>query len=233
MNKVKEKLLEMKGVVVRYGGITANDRASLYLDEGEIVVLMGPNGAGKSTALKALFGLAPIESGEVRWHEKTVRPNPLTMTKMGIAFVSQGRRVFTSLTVKENLEMGAINLNDKQEIAVKIEEVYKIFPILKTKAKQNAWQLSGGQQQMVAIGRALMSDPKVLLLDEPSLGLSPKMVKEMFEKIKESSNPGRNIKKLPQQSWSNFLVAGPGFEPGTSRLWASRAARLLYPAVFF
>jgi len=175
----------MKGVVVRYGGITANDRASLYLDEGEIVVLMGPNGAGKSTALKALFGLAPIESGEVRWHEKTVRPNPLTMTKMGIAFVSQGRRVFTSLTVKENLEMGAINLNDKQEIAVKIEEVYKIFPILKTKAKQNAWQLSGGQQQMVAIGRALMSDPKVLLLDEPSLGLSPKMVKEMFEKIKE------------------------------------------------
>ncbi len=180
-----ETLLELKNVHVHYGGVKALDGASVQIDEGEIVALMGPNGAGKSTILKAIFGLAKIQSGQVLWHENVVEPVSYEMVERGIAFVPQGRRVLRNLTVEENLEIGAYNVRDAKEVQRRLEEVLVIFPVLREKRKEKSGTLSGGQQQMLAIARGLMADPKVLLLDEPSLGLSPKIVKEVFEKIKE------------------------------------------------
>lgn len=157
----------------------------IAIDEGEIVALMGPNGAGKSTVLKAVFGLAPISGGDVLWHEKSFKPEAHGMPEYGIVFVPQGRKVFPRLTVLENLELGGFAVKNKKELKRRIEEVVEIFPDLKVKIKSKAGILSGGQQQMLALARGLISDPKVLLLDEPSLGLAPKIVKEVFAKIKE------------------------------------------------
>ena len=181
----KEILLQLQEISVHYGGVKALDEIDVSLDEGEIVALMGPNGAGKSTVLKTIFGLAPIHSGKVLWHEKAFEPISYQVAQRGIAFVPQGRRVSTHLTVEENLEIGGFTVRNKNELKRRIEEVMEIFPILKQKRKAKSGALSGGQQQMLALGRGLMTDPKVLLLDEPSLGLAPKVVKEVFAKIKE------------------------------------------------
>ena len=180
-----ETLLELDGVTVQYGGVTALDSVDVQLDEGEIVALMGPNGAGKSTILKAIFGLAPIHSGEFLWHQRKVVPVPHEIVAAGIAFVPQGRRVFTDLTVEENLEVGGYTNTNSKMTKTRIEELYTMFPMLKAKRGDKSGTLSGGQQQMLAIARGLMTDPKVLLLDEPSLGLAPKVVKEVFQFIKE------------------------------------------------
>ena len=178
-------MLQLQEISVHYGGVKALDGIDASLDEGEIVALMGPNGAGKSTVLKTIFGLAPIHSGKVLWHEKAFEPISYQVAQRGIAFIPQGRRVFTHLTVEENLEIGGFTVRNKNELKRRIEEVMEIFPILKQKRKAKSGALSGGQQQMLALGRGLMTDPKVLLLDEPSLGLAPKVVKEVFAKIKE------------------------------------------------
>ncbi len=178
-------MLQLKNVHVRYGGVKALDGVDVAIDEGEIVALMGPNGAGKSTILKTIFGLAPIYSGHVLWHEKAITPLSYEMARMGVVFVPQGRRVFAHLTVMENMEMGAFLLRNKEELKIRLEETLDTFPALKEKIKVKAGTLSGGQQQMLALARGLIADPKILLLDEPSLGLSPKIVKEVFEKIKE------------------------------------------------
>lgn len=182
---MKETLLQLKDINVHYGGLIALNGASIAVDEGEIVAIMGPNGAGKSTILKALFGITPIHSGKVFWHEKEIQPIPREMIDRGISYVPQGRRVFPSLSVRENLEIGAYTVDSKNEIKERIEEVLELFPSLKPKMKDLSGHLSGGQQQMLAIARGLMTDPKVLLLDEPSIGLAPKIVKEVFEKIRE------------------------------------------------
>ncbi|MDB5254313.1 MAG: Fe(3+)-transporting ATPase, branched-chain amino acid transport system ATP-binding protein [Parcubacteria group bacterium] len=181
----KEILLKIKDVHVHYGGVKALNGADISIDEGEVVALMGPNGAGKSTVLKAIFGIAPIDSGHILWHEQQISPVSHEMVERGIAFVPQGRRVFKHLTVRENLEVGGFVIKDKKIIEKRIEEVLDLFPALRHKIKEKSGSLSGGQQQMLAIARGLMIDPKVLLLDEPSLGLAPKIVKEVFEKIKE------------------------------------------------
>ncbi|MEA1929758.1 MAG: ABC transporter ATP-binding protein [Patescibacteria group bacterium] len=180
-----DTLLQLKDVHVQYGGVKALDDVSVEIDEGEVVALMGPNGAGKSTVLKAIFGLAPIAKGKVLWHEHPVAPRPDEMVARGLSFVPQGRRVFRRLTVQENLEIGGYVIKDKKLVQERIKEVSEIFPDLKTKLKAKSGTLSGGQQQMLAIARGLITEPKVLLLDEPSLGLSPKLVKEVFAKIKE------------------------------------------------
>ena len=182
---MKETLLQLKNVSVHYGGVKALNNVSIKIDEGELVALMGPNGAGKSTVLKAFFGIAPPSSGKVLWHEEEIVPKAHEMVARGITYVPQGRQVFKSLTVYENLELGGYALPNKSDLAKNIAEVLRFFPALEEKLHAKAGVLSGGQQQMLTIARGLVSDPKVLLLDEPSLGLSPKIVKEVFEKIKE------------------------------------------------
>ncbi|MGC9968376.1 MAG: ABC transporter ATP-binding protein [Minisyncoccia bacterium] len=181
---MNETLLQLRNIHVHYGGVKALDGASVAIDEGEMVALMGPNGAGKSTVLKTIFGLAPISSGEVLFHEQRIMPVSHEMVKRGVAFVPQGRRVFTNLTVEENLEVGGFIVGDKAELKRRIEEIMKTFPALREKRKARGGTLSGGQQQMLALARGLMTDPKVLLLDEPSLGLAPKLVREIFELVK-------------------------------------------------
>jgi branched-chain amino acid transport system ATP-binding protein len=181
---MEENLLELQSIRVRYGGVRALDGVDLSLFKGEIVALMGPNGAGKSTVFKAIFGLAPA-SGQILWHGSPIVPVPHEVVGLGIAFVPQGRRVFTSLTVEENLEVGGFLVKDKKELRRCMDEVMKTFPVLRTKRRARAVTLSGGEQQMLAIARGLMTDPKVLLLDEPTLGLAPNIVKEVFAKVRE------------------------------------------------
>lgn len=182
---MKEPLLQLNNIHVHYGGVKALDGVSVSIIEGEIIALMGPNGAGKSTILKVIFGLAPISSGEVMWEGQKFKPISHEVVERGIAFVPQGRRVFTHLTVLENLEIGGFNIRSGIERQERINNVLDLFPALKAKLKAKSGTLSGGQQQMLAIARGLMTDPKLLLLDEPSLGLAPKIVKEVFAKIKE------------------------------------------------
>lgn len=183
--KEKENLLKLENIHVHYGGVKALDGATVYLNDGEILALMGPNGAGKSTILKALFGIAPVTKGKIYYYGEIIHPVPYEIVERGISFVPQGRQIFKSLTVLENLEMGGFSINSKAVLKSNIESVLDLFPDLRKKLKVPAKNLSGGQQQMVAIARGLVTTPKVLLLDEPSLGLSPKVVKEVFAKIKE------------------------------------------------
>ncbi|HEY4513803.1 MAG TPA: ABC transporter ATP-binding protein [Candidatus Paceibacterota bacterium] len=182
---MNEILLALQNASVQYGGVRALENVTTQIDEGEIVALMGPNGAGKSTALKALFGIVPMTEGRVLWHGKKIIPVPYEMSARGITFVPQGRQVFKSLTVYENLELGGYSLPNRRDLKNNIESVLQFFPGLKPKLGVKAGVLSGGQQQMLTIGRGLVADPKVLLLDEPSLGLSPKIVQEVFEKVRE------------------------------------------------
>lgn len=212
-----EQLLRVDKVFVQYGGVRALDGASVSLDEGEIVALMGPNGAGKSTILKTIFGLAELSSGKVLWHERAIKPVPHEMVAEGIAFVPQGRRVFRHLTVLENLEIGGFVIRNpstraklstghsKKLLQAYIEEVLDIFPMLRTRLKAKSGTLSGGQQQMLAIARALIIRPQVLLLDEPSLGLAPKVVKEVFAKIKEINERHRTAILVVEHNLKSLL----------------------------
>jgi branched-chain amino acid transport system ATP-binding protein len=210
----KEILLQLKNIAVGYGGVKALDGVDVEIDEGEIVALIGPNGAGKSTILKAIFGLASLKTGQVFWHGKKISPISYQMVKRGVSFVPQGRRVFGDLTIKENLEVGGFVIKDKTIIKQRIERVLDIFPDLRKKLSAKSRTLSGGQQQMLALARGLMTDPKVLLLDEPSLGLSPKIVKEVFMKIKEINEQHKtaivivehNIKSLLKISQRCYIL---------------------------
>ena len=181
------RLLELVDISVHYGAVIALDQASLGVEKGEVVAVMGPNGAGKSTVLRAIMGLAPVVGGKVYWQQSLLQAETHEIVKEGIAFVPQGRRVFTHLTIEENLEMGCLYLNSSAEKRRRIDGVMELFPILHEKRKDYASQMSGGQQQMLALGRGLMADPEVLLLDEPTLGLAPIVVKEVFQKVSEIS----------------------------------------------
>jgi len=212
MNMTKETLLQLQNISVHYGGVKALDDVDVLLDEGEIVALMGPNGAGKSTVLKTIFGLAPVHAGKVLWHEKEIKPVSYEVVQRGIAFVPQGRRVFGNLTVEENLEIGGFIVGNKQELKRRITEVMEIFPVLKQKRTAKAGTLSGGQQQMLALARGLMTEPKVLLLDEPSLGLAPKIVKEVFAKIKEINEKHKTAIMVVEHNIKSLLdIAGRGY----------------------
>lgn len=180
-------LLELVDISVHYGAVVALHGVSLSVHEGEVVAVMGPNGAGKSTVLKAIMGLAPVVDGEVYWHREPLTAPTHEIVKDGISFVPQGRRVFTHLTIEENLEMGCLYLGDRTEKQRRLDSVKELFPVLHSKRRDLASQMSGGQQQMLALGRGLMAAPDVLLLDEPTLGLAPIVVKEVFQKVSEIS----------------------------------------------
>ena len=181
-------LLNLVDISVHYEAVVALDEASLGVRKGEVVAVMGPNGAGKSTVLKAIMGLAPVVGGEVYWRQERLEAATHEIVKEGISFVPQGRRVFTHLTVEENLEMGCLYIQDGAEKARRLESVMELFPVLHQKRDDLAIQMSGGQQQMLALGRGLMAAPEALLLDEPTLGLAPIVVKEVFQKVAEISD---------------------------------------------
>ena len=178
-------LLELVDISVHFEAVKALDMVSLRVQKGELVAVMGPNGAGKSTVLKAIMGLAPVVGGTVYLRGEPLSAATHEIVKEGISFVPQGRRVFTHLSIEENLEMGCLYLNDKAEQDRRMDSVMELFPILHQKRRDMASQMSGGQQQMLAIGRGLMAGPDALLLDEPTLGLAPIVVKEVFQKVSE------------------------------------------------
>jgi len=179
-------MLEVKNLVVNYAAITALHGVSLQIHQGDIVTLIGANGAGKTTTLKAISGLLKCRSGEVLFQGRNIsNARPHQIVKLGISQVPEGRMIFANLTVLENLQMGAYLRTDRTAIRNEMDYVFSIFPRLRERLKQSGGTLSGGEQQMLAIGRALMSRPKFLMLDEPSLGIAPLLVKTIFEKIVE------------------------------------------------
>ncbi len=180
-----DMILELVDVSVHYRAVVALDTVSLGARKGELVAVMGPNGAGKSTVLKAIMGLAPVVGGRVYLRSEPLAAATHEIVKEGISFVPQGRRVFTHLTIQENLEMGCLYLNNRVEQLRRMDAVMELFPILYEKRRDMASQMSGGQQQMLALGRGLMAAPDVLLLDEPTLGLAPIVVSEVFQKVSE------------------------------------------------
>ena len=194
-------LLSLNNVHIGYGGIKAVKGITMHVDEGELVTLIGANGAGKTTALKAISGLLKPTSGDILYQGKTlVGAAPHRIAQKGLALVPEGRGVFPGLTIEENLAMGAYCRNDKAGIASDMEIAYQRFPRLKERAKQTAGTLSGGEQQMLAISRALMSRPKLLLLDEPSMGLAPIMVKKIFSVVREVAASGVTILLIEQNA---------------------------------
>ncbi|XOB40358.1 MAG: ABC transporter ATP-binding protein [Candidatus Nealsonbacteria bacterium] len=224
----KETLLQIHNVSVHYGGVKALDGVDVSLDEGEIVALMGPNGAGKSTILKTIFGLAPVHSGKVLWHEKEIKPVSHEVVQRGISFVPQGRRVFNHLTIEENLEIGGFIVSDKKELERRIAEAMETFPVLKQRRKAKAGTLSGGQQQMLALARGLMTEPKVLLLDEPSLGLAPKIVREVFAKIKEINEKHKTAILVVEHNIKSLLdIASRGYVLDKGKVVAKDASQKL------
>jgi len=193
-------ILEIRDLTVSYGAIRALKGVSLTLSEGEIVTLIGANGAGKSTTLRAVMGLVTPSAGEIRYRGESARAIPThQLVRKGLVLVPEGRVVFANLSVQENLEMGAYARRDGG-IAADFEKVYALFPRLKERFRQTAGTLSGGEQQMLAIGRALMSKPRVLLLDEPSLGLAPIVVHAIFEAIEEIHRAGVPVLLVEQNA---------------------------------
>ena len=193
-------VLEVRDLRVSYGAIEALKGVSLTLGPGEIVTLIGANGAGKSTTLRAIMGLVPARSGEVSFQGHPTRNRPTyRLVREGLVLVPEGRAIFANLSVHENLEMGAYARRDPQ-VASDMERVFHVFPRLKERDRQTAGTLSGGEQQMLAIGRALMSRPKVLLLDEPSLGLAPLLVHTIFEAIEEIHRQGTPVLLVEQNA---------------------------------
>lgn len=194
------KVLEVESLNVYYGSIHAVKNVSFEIKKGEIVSLIGANGAGKTTILKTVSGLIKPKSGEISYKGLDVlKTKPYELVSLKLAHTPEGRKIFTELTVEENLEMGAYTLNNDEKIQ-NIKKMYKMFPRLKERKKQLAGTMSGGEQQMLAIARSLMSNPEVLLLDEPSMGLAPLLVQEIFEIIKEINKKGVTILLVEQNA---------------------------------
>ncbi|WP_353096948.1 ABC transporter ATP-binding protein [Tissierella praeacuta] len=194
-------MLELSKVDVYYGAIHALKNISIKIEEGEIVTLIGSNGAGKSTTLKAISGMEKPKNGEIKLNgEKINSLNAPDIVKLGISHVPEGRRIFSKMSVMENLEMGAYIRNDKEEIKRDFDKIFSLFPRLLERREQMAGTLSGGEQQMLAIGRALMSRPKLLLLDEPSMGLAPIIVNEIFSIIKNINKSGTTVLLVEQNA---------------------------------
>ena len=211
-------LLKVTGLKVAYGGIQAVKGVDFEVKEGELVTLIGSNGAGKTTTMKAITGTLAAADGDIEYMGKSIKgKGSWDLVREGLAMVPEGRGVFTRMSITENLQMGAYIRNDKSEIAADIEMVFGIFPRLKERKDQLAGTMSGGEQQMLAMGRALMSRPKVLLLDEPSMGLSPIMVDKIFEVVRDVSARGVTILLVEQNASRALGIADRGYvmESGT------------------
>ena len=205
-------LLEVKNIHSYYGHVHALKGVSLTVDEGEIVTLIGSNGAGKTTTLRSIHGILPPKKGKIVFRGEEIQGKPAhDMIKKGIAQSPEGRRIFPRMSVLENLEMGAYYRDDRSEIQEDIERVYDLFPRLKERAKQEAGTMSGGEQQMLAISRALMSRPKLLLLDEPSMGLAPVLVERIFQTIEEINKQGMTILLVEQNANVALEIAARGY----------------------
>lgn len=195
-------ILRIENLSVSYGNIKALKGISLRIEEGEVVSLIGANGAGKTTTLQTISGLLPIGDGDIFFEEKSIKKEKTyKITRKGIAQVPEGRRVFKGLSVEDNLKMGAISLKvSPEELKTELDKIYELFPVLKERKNQKAGTLSGGEQQMLAMGRALLTKPKVLLLDEPSMGLSPLFVDKIFDTIRILKDQGRTILLVEQNA---------------------------------
>ena len=207
-----EPLLALQKLQVAYGGIQAVKGIDLEVGEGELVCLIGANGAGKTTTLKGICGLLPVKAGKIHYAGKDITGKPsFQLVQRGLAMVPEGRGVFGALTIEENLAMGAYIRNDSDGIKADIERVYQLFPRLKERRRQTAGTLSGGEQQMLAMGRAMMSRPKLLLLDEPSMGLAPLMVQKVFETVLAVSSEGVTILLIEQNAKLALEVSHRGY----------------------
>lgn len=217
-------MLKIKNLNVYYGAIHALKSINIEIKEGEIVTLIGSNGAGKTSTLKAISGIIPCKSGTIEFEGKDItNVQPHKLVYAGIGHVPEGRRIFSELTVMENLELGAYTRRDK-EIKSDFEKVFEKFPRLKERRKQDAGTLSGGEQQMLAIGRALMSRPKLLLLDEPSMGLAPIIVRQIFSTIKEINKSGTTILLVEQNANMALSIADRAYVIETGQIVNSGAA---------
>ena len=216
-------LLEVKDLELAYGQVAVCRGISLRLDRGEIVTLIGANGAGKSTTLRAIAGLLTPRVGTIIFSGKDVTAMPsYERSKLGIALVPEGRRVFPFLTVRENLELGGFNVrNDAAKIRQRLDGVFAMFPRLSERSGQNAGTLSGGEQQMLALGRAMMSEPQLLCLDEPSLGLAPIVVQDIFQKIRAINAAGTSVLLVEQNARHAFETASRGYVLQTGSVIAS------------
>ena len=204
-------LLEVQGLKVAYGGIQAVKGVSFQVGEGELVSLIGANGAGKTTTLKAVTGVQPVAEGEIRYLGRSIRgQGAWDLVRQGLVMVPEGRGTFTRMTIVENLQMGAF-VRDDAEVDADIDKVFGIFPRLKERARQLAGTMSGGEQQMLAMGRALMARPKVLLMDEPSMGLSPIMVDKIFEVVADIHARGTTVLLVEQNASRALALASRGY----------------------
>ncbi|MCM0609602.1 MAG: ABC transporter ATP-binding protein [Ideonella sp. WA131b] len=221
-------LLKVSGLKVAYGGIQAVKGVSFEVRQGELVSLIGANGAGKTTTLKAVTGTLPVADGEIHYLGKSIKgQGAWDLVKQGLVMVPEGRGVFTRMTIVENLQMGAFVRNDKDGIAADIERVFGIFPRLKERATQLAGTMSGGEQQMLAMGRALMAQPKVLLLDEPSMGLSPIMVDKIFEVVADIHSRGTTVLLVEQNASRALGLADRGYVMESGEVTMSGEAKAL------
>lgn len=221
-------MLEVKNLEVYYGMIQALKGISFEVDEGEVVALIGANGAGKTTTLHTVTGLIAPKSGQIIFEGRDVTKVPgHKLVSMGIAHVPEGRRVFSQLSVYQNLKLGAYTRKDKNEIEETLDHIYERFPRLKERKNQLAGTLSGGEQQMLAMGRALMSRPRIILMDEPSMGLSPIFVNEIFDIIKEVSSAGTTVLLVEQNAKKALSIADRAYVLKTGNITLSGDAKVL------
>ncbi|BBN98903.1 ABC transporter ATP-binding protein [Sporolactobacillus terrae] len=219
MAEVSNHFLEVKKIDSFYSQIQALEGVDLYIDKGEIVTLIGSNGAGKSTTLKSISGQVRPKNGSIIFDGQEISKFQAHKTALlGIAQVPEGRRIFPRLTVRENLQIGAFSVKDKHVIAERMERVFNYFPRLKERLNQKGGTMSGGEQQMLAIGRALMMKPKLLMLDEPSMGLAPIIVEQIFDIIKEMNEEGMTILLVEQNAYQALQIADRGYVIQTGQI---------------